>query len=199
MRRAGNHDEWVSDVTIRAVFLDRDGVINENRPDHVKSWAEFRFLPGALEALARLACAGVTTFVVTNQAIINRGMVSRDVVDGINREMIQEIERQGGRIEAVAYCPHRPDECCGCRKPAPGLLLALAGEYGVTLPESVVIGDALGDIEAGLTAGCRAILVLTGRGTEQFARAKETGRTEFSVARDLVAAVDLVLGRRMAN
>src|SRR5581483_7374460 len=85
---------------VKAVFLDRDGVINENRPDHVKSWAEFRFLPGALEAIARLSRAGVKVFVITNQAVVNRGIVSPHTVDSINERMIGEIERHGGRIEA---------------------------------------------------------------------------------------------------
>jgi D-glycero-D-manno-heptose 1,7-bisphosphate phosphatase len=180
---------------VEAVFLDRDGVINENRPDHVKSWSEFRFLPGALEALVRLTRAGLKAFVVTNQAIVNRGMVSPDTVDAINEKMIREIEIAGGRIEAVAYCPHRPDESCNCRKPEPGLLLTLAGRYGVDLRDSVMIGDALNDIEAGHKAGCQTILVLTGRGAEQLAQAKKTGTNGFLIANDLVAAVDLLLPR----
>jgi D-glycero-D-manno-heptose 1,7-bisphosphate phosphatase len=184
---------------MKAVFLDRDGVINENRPDHVKSWAEFRFLPGAPEAVAKLTMAGMKAFIVSNQAIVNRGMVSPDTVDGINQQMIEEIERRGGRIEAVAYCPHRPDENCLCRKPEPGLLLELAQTHGVNLQESVIIGDSLNDIEAGLAAGCQAILVLTGRGNEQFGKANDVAKGGFRVARDLVAAVDLLLGRAQAT
>lgn len=178
---------------MRTVFLDRDGVINENRADHVKSWAEFSFLPGAPEAVARLTSAGVRAFVVTNQAIVNRGVVSRDTVDAINARMIDEIALHGGRIEAVAYCPHRPDENCVCRKPQPGLLVSLAHEYGVNLNDSVLIGDALGDVEAALAAGCRAILVLTGRGAEQLKLALEAGRTGFDVATDLNEAIELLL------
>lgn len=180
---------------MKAVFLDRDGVINENRPDHVKHWSEFRFLPGAPEALARLSRAGVRLFVITNQAIVNRGIVSPEVVDAINRGMVEEIGRRGGRIEATCYCPHRPEERCGCRKPQPGLLLEVAARYGVDLRETVVIGDALSDVEAGLAAGCQAILVLTGRGRDELARALASGRNGFLVAADLAEAVDLVLSR----
>src|SRR5690349_17210765 len=90
----------------QAVFIDRDGVINENRADHVKCWSEFRFLPGAVDAIARLTRAGRRVVVVTNQAIVNRGTVSRTTIDEVNAAMIGEIGRRGGRIEAVAYCPH---------------------------------------------------------------------------------------------
>lgn len=175
------------------VFLDRDGVINENRADHVKSWSEFQFVPGAPEAIAQLAQAGIKTFVVTNQAIVNRGVVSSEALDAINREMVRQIEQSGGRIEDVVYCPHRPEEHCRCRKPAPGLLLTLAQRHGLDLRDSVIIGDALNDVEAGLAAGCTAILVLTGRGIEQLELARQAGRTGFLVARDLAAAVNLLM------
>ena len=178
---------------MKAVFLDRDGVINENRLDHVKNWADFRFIPGACEALARLARAGVRVFVITNQAIINRGTVSRETVDDINQRMVREIERYGGRITAVAYCPHRPEEHCSCRKPRPGLLLSLAHQYDLDLRDAVVIGDAMSDIEAGLAAGCQVILVLTGRGREQLKLADEAARNRFAVVADLASATDLLL------
>src|SRR3982074_3387834 len=125
-----------------AVFLDRDGVINENRPDHVKSWEEFRFLPGALSALARLFGAGLRTFVISNQAVINQGIVPRARIDALNEQMIREVERFGGRFNEVAYCPHTASEGCECRKPKPGLLTSLAARHGVNLGKSVIIGDA---------------------------------------------------------
>jgi D-glycero-D-manno-heptose 1,7-bisphosphate phosphatase len=178
---------------MQAVFLDRDGVINENRTEHVKSWAEFRFLPGAPQAIARLSQVGVRVFVITNQAIINRGIVSPRTVDAINRRMVREIEAAEGRIEMVAYCPHRPEERCGCRKPQPGLLLQVARRYGVNLRDAVLIGDALTDIEAGQTVGCRTVLVLTGRGREQLAKATATQVNGFAVVPDLSAAVAMLL------
>ncbi len=178
----------------KAVFLDRDGVINENRPDHVKSWAEFRFLPGVLDGIARLSEAGFRIFVISNQAIVNRGVVSRDSVDTINQRMIEEIRRRGGNVDAVAYCPHRPEEHCDCRKPQPGLLLALARLHGLDLKEAIVIGDAMSDVDAAHAAGCRAILVKTGRGSEQLAIAMASGRNGFAVAPDFKGATELLLG-----
>jgi len=174
------------------VFLDRDGVINENRPDHVKCWGEFRFLPGAPEAVVRLTRSRVRVFVITNQAVINRRLVPVGVLEDMHRRMLRAIEVHGGQAVEIAYCPHRPDEQCECRKPRPGLILDLAAKHQLDLREAVVIGDALTDIEAGLAAGCRAILVLTGRGREQLSLVGDD-QFEFSVADDLAAAVDLVL------
>jgi D-glycero-D-manno-heptose 1,7-bisphosphate phosphatase len=179
---------------VQAIFLDRDGVINENRLDHVKSWDEFVFVPGAVEAIARVSRARVPVFVVSNQAIINRGIVTRDAVDAINERMARAIEERGGRIEHIAYCPHRPEEECECRKPRPGLLLDLARDYSVDLREAAVIGDALSDMEAGQAVGCQTILVLTGRGREQLEEAHRTGRNGFSVAPSLDGAIEALLG-----
>jgi D-glycero-D-manno-heptose 1,7-bisphosphate phosphatase len=178
---------------VKAVFLDRDGVINENRATHVKSWSEFRFIPGAREAIARISQTGYRAFVITNQAIINRGLATHEEINAINQRMIDEIQRHGGRIDAVAYCPHRSDEDCGCRKPKPGLLFSLSAQFGIDLAGSVVIGDAISDVEAGRAAGCKAILVLTGRGDEQLKLASTTHRATFRVAPDLGAAVRLLL------
>lgn len=182
-------------VPITTVILDRDGVINENRPDHVKNWDEFRFLPGSIQAVSRLADAGVATFIVTNQAIVNRGLVPIETVDAINQKMIREFERWGGKVADVVYCPHRPDEECGCRKPRPGLLLELAERHRFDLRSAVMIGDALTDMEAGARAGCETMMVLTGRGREQLSLARQTGQVDFPVARDLGAAVDALLTR----
>ena len=175
-----------------AVFLDRDGVINENRSDHVKCWDEFRFLPGAPEAGARLTRAQVQVFVITNQAIINRRVVPVEVVEDMHRRMRSEIEAHGGHVVDVAYCPHRPDEGCACRKPRPGMILDLATKHRLDLGQAVVIGDFPTDIEAGLAAGCRTIMVLSGRGREHLTALGDAGRA-FAVAADLSAAVDLVL------
>jgi len=184
---------------VRAVFLDRDGVINVNRADHVKSWDEFEFLPGAVEAIVRLSHAGLMVFVVTNQAVVNRGMVARELVEWINARMKQVVEARGGRITAMAYCPHRSEECCPCRKPKPGLLLDLAAAHRIDLQTSVVIGDAVSDIAAGQSVGCSTILVLTGRGRNQLALAQASGRDGFVVAEDLSVVADLVLRHALAN
>jgi D-glycero-D-manno-heptose 1,7-bisphosphate phosphatase len=180
---------------MKTVILDRDGVINENRVDHVKSWGEFRFLPDAPEAIARLTRAGVRVFIITNQAIVNRGLVSRDVVEAINRRMVTELAKCGANIAAVAYCPHRPDERCSCRKPQPGLLYELAREYQVSLRDATLIGDAWTDIQAGHAAGCETILVLTGRGLTQLSQMASPALGTVTVAPNLGHAVDLVLSQ----
>ncbi|HID24181.1 MAG TPA: D-glycero-beta-D-manno-heptose 1,7-bisphosphate 7-phosphatase, partial [Planctomycetaceae bacterium] len=150
-----------------AVFLDRDGVINENRSDYVKGWEEFVFLPGVFEPLRLLAQNHQAIVVVSNQSAVGRGLVSRETVVAIHRRMQAEIQRRGGRVDAIYYCPHHPDAGCDCRKPRPGLLLRAARELSIDLSRSYLIGDAVSDIEAALAVGCTPIFVLTGRGQEQ--------------------------------
>ena len=179
----------------RAVFIDRDGVICRNRRDHVKSWEEFVFLPGARAALAQLARSDLAVVIITNQAVINRGIMSVDAVEDIHRRMIQAIQVAGGRIDGVFYCPHRPDEQCGCRKPQPGMLLQAARELGIDLERSYLIGDAWSDMLAGQAAGCRCYMVLTGRGRRQFLSCLPKGHNGFRLARNLQDAVRKILAR----
>jgi D-glycero-D-manno-heptose 1,7-bisphosphate phosphatase len=176
-----------------AVFLDRDGVINENRADYVKRWEEFVFLPHVFEPLRQLAQNGLLTIVVTNQSAINRGLVSRETVETIHRRMCEVISRNGGRVDAVLTCPHRPDENCTCRKPRPHLLLQAAERFDLDLSRSYLIGDALSDIAAGLAIGCCPILVLTGLGRQELVRLKAHGYDGYRVARDLREAVEWIL------
>jgi D-glycero-D-manno-heptose 1,7-bisphosphate phosphatase len=149
-----------------AVFLDRDGVINRDRADYVKSWEEFEFLPGVLEAFRLLARGPHRIIVVSNQSAIGRGLVSREAVDEIHARMTEAVRRSGGRIDAVYYCPHRPEADCLCRKPRPGLLLKAARELGIDLAGSWLIGDDLRDLESAVAAGVRPVLVRTGHGKD---------------------------------
>jgi D-glycero-D-manno-heptose 1,7-bisphosphate phosphatase len=178
---------------IRAIFLDRDGVIGENRPDHVKSWEEFRFLPGALDALHWLRLAGFRTFVVTNQAIVNRGIVAAHVVEEINARMAHCAASHGGWIDDIRYCPHDYGENCECRKPQPGMLLQLAAQWHVDLAQSYMVGDAWTDIAAGRAVNCRSIMVRTGRGAEQISLPEARQHPADHVAADLAAAVEWLL------
>jgi D-glycero-D-manno-heptose 1,7-bisphosphate phosphatase len=175
-----------------AIFLDRDGVINENLPDHVRSWEAFRFLPGALAAIRTLAELQAPVFVVTNQAVIGRRLMSRECLDDIHERMLSHIRRAGGEIAEVLYCPHEPEVRCRCRKPAPGMLLSAAAQFDVDLPRSVLVGDALSDVLAGQRAGCRTILVQTGRGREAL-RELLAGATPrpTALAKDLLGAVSI--------
>jgi len=144
-----------------AIFLDRDGVINRNCPDYVKSWSEFEFLPGVLEALRRLAATPHSIVIVSNQSAVGRGLVPRDTIEEIHFLMVQVIRQAGGRIDAIYYCPHDPVDGCKCRKPLPGLLLQGAEELNLDLAASLLIGDSLSDLEAALDAGVHPILVQT--------------------------------------
>jgi len=184
---------------MRAIFLDRDGVICENRTDHVKSWDEFRFVPGARESLAALSRLGMPIVVVTNQAAINRGMTTTAAVEDIHRRMVAEVEAFGGRIDRVLYCPHRPEEHCKCRKPEPGMLLHAATEMGIDLARSYMVGDALTDMQAGLAVGAETILVLSGRGFRQLLPALHTLGDSLFVVRSLVGATAHILNAELLH
>ena len=177
----------------KAVFLDRDGVICENRDDYVKSWEEFVWLARAKEALSRLRSHGYITVVITNQSAIGRGIVSRETVDKIHQRMGEEIAEAGGKIEKICYCPHRPEDGCSCRKPEPGLLLQAAEDLKLDLRASCLVGDAITDIEMGHKIGLRTIMVKTGKGLSELAdKARWKVRPDY-IAQDLSEAVDLIL------
>lgn len=142
--------------------MDRDGVINRERPDYVRRWDEFEFLPGVLRALRRLAALDWSILVVTNQSAIGRGLVTADTVTDIHRRMRAAVEAAGGRIDAVFVCPHRPDDGCACRKPRPGLLRQAAAALDLRLADCYLVGDALSDLLAAQAVGCRPILVQSG-------------------------------------
>jgi D-glycero-D-manno-heptose 1,7-bisphosphate phosphatase len=187
----------LTDKRLQAIFLDRDGVINARRVTHVTRWEEFVFLPGVKAALAQLAALNLPVFVVTNQAIVNRGIVSRETIETIHERMCAEIAAAGGVVTKVAYCPHRPDEQCGCRKPAPGMPLDLASRYGLDASRCLMVGDSCSDLIAGQAAGCRTALVLTGQGREDVIRASSLGISDFMVAADLAAVVQHIIRQWM--
>jgi D-glycero-D-manno-heptose 1,7-bisphosphate phosphatase len=145
--------------------------------------------------LTRLAYLDLYVIVVTNQSIISRHMAPVEAVEDIHARMVRAIEAVGGRVDRVMYCPHRPEEHCDCRKPQPGLLLMAAEEFGLTLSQSYLIGDAETDMQAGRAAGCRRYLVLTGRGRRQLIRCWLHGERGFTVVPDLGAAVGAIMRR----
>ena len=171
-----------------AIFLDRDGVINENRDDYVRSWSEFVWIPGAFDALRELAELNWPIVVVTNHSYINRSLITRQEADMINARMCAVVASQGGRIDAVYVCPHRPDERCTCRKPEPGLLYQAARDLRLDLQRSFLIGDSVSDMQAGFRVGCRLSLVLTGRGRSQLAHLGDL-ESVVHIAQDLGDAV----------
>jgi D-glycero-D-manno-heptose 1,7-bisphosphate phosphatase len=180
----------------RAVFLDRDGVINKNREDYVKSWDEVEFLPGVLSALKELAGSDFMIFVLTNQSAVGRGLLSIATLEEMHRQMKTVITGQGGRIDGFYYCPHRPDEKCTCRKPAPGLLLTASSEHGLQLEKSYFVGDARSDMEAAVNAGCQPVLVMSGRGAGQLRTIYGPLRNVCKIVSDLPEAVQWILQNR---
>lgn len=152
--------------TTRLVILGRDGILNEYREDHVKAPEEWRPVKGALEAVARLNHAGWHAVVATNQAGIGRGMIDMASVNAVHAHMNQLLMAQGGRIDAVFFCPHTPEEQCDCRKPQPGMMLDIGRRYGVDLRLVPMVCDTLRDLSAARAAGCEPHLVLTGRAAQ---------------------------------
>ena len=148
----------------KLVILDRDGTINVDREDYVKGPDEWEPLPGALEAIARLNHAGWHTVIATNQSGLGRGTFDMATLNAMHVKMNQLLAKQGGRIDAVFFCPHAPDDACNCRKPAPGLFVQIGERFGVDLGDVPVVGDSLRDLQAGAAVGCRPHLVRTGKG-----------------------------------
>lgn len=175
------------------IFLDRDGVINENRADYVKSWSEFRFLPGSREAIAKLTQAGHRLVVCTNQAGVARGTMTVEAVHEIHRRMVDEIGEMGGNIEKVYFCPHGKEDDCPCRKPRPGMLLRAHDELGLDMHDAVFIGDSMSDIRAGLAVGIHSVLVLSGLGLEQLRTYHHEANVPFRISLDLKHAAELLL------
>ena len=151
-------------MSTRLVILDRDGTINADRDDYVKSADEFEPLPGALEAIAQLNHAGVHVAVATNQSGLGRGLFDMAALNAMHAKMNKMLAAVGGRVDAVFFCPHSPEEACRCRKPATGLFEQIAERYGVSMKGVPVVGDTLRDLQAGVAMGCEPHLVLTGKG-----------------------------------
>ena len=148
---------------IPLVILGRDGILNEFREGHVTAPDEWVPVDGALEAVARLHQANYHVVVATNQSGIGRGMIDMAAVNAVHARMNQAVQEQGGRIDAVFFCPHVPEDDCDCRKPKPGLLLEVGRRYGIDLSGVPVVGDTLHDLQAARAAGCEPHLVLSGR------------------------------------
>ncbi|MDR3351706.1 MAG: D-glycero-beta-D-manno-heptose 1,7-bisphosphate 7-phosphatase [Zoogloeaceae bacterium] len=177
---------------MKLVILDRDGVINQDSPQYIKSPAEWKPIPGSLEAIARLNRAGYQVVVATNQSGIGRGIFDMDTLNAIHDKMMKALFAVGGRIDAIFYCPHPADSDCDCRKPRPGLFRQIAERFNIPLEKTPSVGDSLRDLQASAAAGCLPMLVLTGKGQETHAAGDLPENTlEFA---HLAAAVDHILG-----
>ena len=149
---------------MKLVILDRDGTINHDSDQYIKSPAEWKPIKGSLEAIARLTQAGWRVVVATNQSGIGRGLFDMSTLNAIHDKMQRAVQQAGGRIDAIFFCPHADDSNCECRKPKPGMLLEIGRRLNVSLEGVPVAGDSLRDLQAAAAAGARPVLVLTGKG-----------------------------------
>lgn len=175
-----------------AIFLDRDGVINENSAEHVRSWDDFQLIPNAIRTICELTETGLPIFVVTNQAAVNRGLMSVETLNDIHSRMLSIITEAGGKITKVYFCPHDNNEKCNCRKPEPGMLLQAAEEFNIDLKQSFMVGDAWTDIAAGRAVGAHGILLMTGRGRWNVAASWDKFGVDLSAAVDVADAAFIV-------
>lgn len=146
------------------IVLDRDGVINHDSKDYIKTVEEWRPIPGSIEAIATLSNAGFKVAVATNQSGIGRGLYDEIALAQMHGKMRDLVEDAGGALHAVCYCPHAPDDNCACRKPATGMLEQIAGELNDTLDQCFFVGDSLKDIQAAIAFNMSPVLVRTGNG-----------------------------------
>lgn len=190
---AREHSRRLSaDTADRLIVLDRDGVINEDSDEFVKSPEEWLPIDGSIDAIARLSRAGWTVAVASNQSGLARGLFDRAALEAMHAKLRRLVEKAGGKVDRIVVCPHGPDAGCECRKPAPGLLLALADHYSRSLDGVPAVGDSLRDLQAACAAGARPILVRTGNGgrTERELPDALTGVERFD---NLAAVADFLL------
>jgi D-glycero-D-manno-heptose 1,7-bisphosphate phosphatase len=172
-----------------AIFLDRDGVLIENRADYVREWSHVTLLPNAIDALTGFHRKGFRIVIVTNQSAVGRGLMTFPDAQKINERLVNLIEENGGWVDGVFMCPHKPEDNCICRKPQPGLLLQAARELSIDLRTSWMVGDAWTDIRAGQTAGVEGtIMVRTGRGAAQLDLPRPREIQPFTVCENILDA-----------
>jgi D-glycero-D-manno-heptose 1,7-bisphosphate phosphatase len=163
---------------MKLIILDRDGTINEDSDQYIKSPAEWKPIPGSLEAIARFTQADWRVVVATNQSGLARGLFDMATLNAIHAEMHRAVNQAGGRIDAIFFCPHAAAESCGCRKPRSGLLLEIASRLDIELAGVPLAGDSLRDMQAADSVGCKPYLVLTGKGKKTRDDGGLPGRTE---------------------
>ena len=176
---------------MKLIILDRDGVINFDSKQYVKTPAEWRPLPGSLEAIARLNQHGYRVAVATNQAGIARGLFDMKMLNAIHQKLHLAAQAVGAHIDAIFFCPHAADEYCDCRKPRPGMLKAIGQRFDVNLKDVAVVGDSLRDLQAGFDMGCQPFLVKTGNGENTLEKGGLPPGTQ--IFDDLAAVVDRLL------
>lgn len=176
---------------MKLIILDRDGVINYDSDDYIKSPEEFVPIPGSLEAIARLNRAGYRVAVATNQSGVARGYYDEATLDAMHTKLKGLLAEVGGELAGIFYCPHLPSDDCDCRKPQPGLMHQIASAFGMELTGVPLVGDSLGDLMAGRAVGCVPYLVRTGKGERTIAKGE--GLEGVVIYNDLAAVVDALL------
>ena len=177
------------------IILDRDGVINEDSENYIRSPEEWIPIPGSIEAIAELSRAGYRVVLATNQSGIGRGYFDEYTLGQMHEKLHQLVEDQGGSISGIFLCPHTPDADCHCRKPATGMLEQIEAEFGESLRGSWFIGDSKKDLDCGFAHGCRPGLVLTGKGPVTHEQLDDAQRDAISIFPNLRAAANHILER----
>jgi D-glycero-D-manno-heptose 1,7-bisphosphate phosphatase len=184
---------------MKLCILDRDGTINEDSLEYIKTPHEWQPLPGALEAIARLNHAGWHVVIASNQSGLGRGLFDMAALNAMHAKLNSMLAAVGGRVDAIFYCPHTPDDGCHCRKPEPGLFEQIGERYGVDLKGVPVVGDTARDVIAGVAVGCEPHLVLTGKGSAFRGRnLPDNFPSATRVHEDLAACVDFLINRESA-
>jgi D-glycero-D-manno-heptose 1,7-bisphosphate phosphatase len=187
-------------VTHKLIILDRDGVINQDSEEYIKSEAEWFPLQGSIEAIALLSQAGFTVCVATNQSGLARGLFDEFALARMHELMTAMVEEQGGTIDGIFFCPHGPDEGCNCRKPAPGLLNQIEEQFNTSVEGAWFVGDTIKDIGAARSKGCKPVLVLTGKGSSTQQSAAKGMLDNVPVFDDLFsAAMFIVSGQQQTG
>jgi len=179
----------------KAVLLDRDGVINFDSPDYILAPEQWEAIPGSVEAIGRLTKAGIPVAICSNQSGLGRGMMNEELFHAIHAKMLLAIEEAGGMLNHSAYCPHKPEDRCSCRKPLPGLINEALNALNVDAKDAIMIGDSTRDIEAARAAGVDSMLVQSGYGSAEVILQKSIAiNPDIKAFADLSSAVDSLLG-----
>ena len=184
---------------MRLVILDRDGVINRDSDEYIKSPDEWVPIPGSLEAIARLCRADYKVVVVTNQSGVARGLFSVDTLNSIHVHMLERVRQKGGQLDAIFFCPHGPDDECLCRKPKPGMFLDLAERLKVNLAAVPAVGDSLRDLQAARAVNALPVLVRTGKGDLALDCLRDSDLANTAVYEDLSTFVDSLLNGELGE
>lgn len=178
---------------MKPIVLDRDGVINVDSADYIKSAEEWIPIPQSIEAIALLSRAGFDVFIATNQSGVGRALFTLQELNAMHEKFLQQVEAAGGAVAGIAYCPHTPADNCDCRKPKTGLLTQIEERFSCDLKDAYFIGDSVRDIQAAISYGCKPALVTTGKGISAVDTLSRLGITDFLLFSDLASAARFII------